>query len=45
MTMEFGTMSHRSSVLTKSLDRTLEAFTLADSGSVDSDRQLQRCQL
>ena len=36
MTMEFGTMSHRSSVLTKSLDRTLEALTFADCSSVDS---------
>ena len=36
MTMEFRTMSHRSSVLTKSLDRTLEALTFADCSSVDS---------
>ena len=28
MTMEFRTMSHRSSVLTMSLDRALESFTL-----------------
>ena len=35
MTMEFGTMSHRSSVLTMSLDRTLEAFTFGNSGCVD----------
>ena len=34
MTMELGTMSHRSSVLSKSLDCALEALTFGDCGSV-----------
>ena len=33
--MEFGTMLHRSSVLTKSLDRTLETFTFGNCGSIN----------
>ena len=35
MTMVFGTMSHRSSGLTVSLDGTLESFTFACCSSVD----------
>src|SRR5699024_3862411 len=35
MTMELGTVSHRSSVLTKSLDRALESLTFGDRGCVN----------
>ena len=35
MTMEFGTVHHRSSVLTKSLNSTLEAFSFADCRSIN----------
>jgi hypothetical protein len=35
MTMEFGTVSHRSSVLSVTLDRALETFSLADRGRVN----------
>ena len=34
MTVEFRTVSHRSSVLTKSLDRALETFTFGNSSCV-----------
>ena len=34
MTMEFRTMSHRSSVLAVSLDRALETFTFGNSGCI-----------
>ena len=34
MTMEFRTVSHRSSVLVMSLDRTLESFTFRDCSSI-----------
>ena len=35
MTMEFGTVSHRSSVLTMSLDCALETFTFGNSGCIN----------
>ena len=35
MTMELGTVSHRSSVLTMSLDGTLETFTFGNSSCID----------
>ena len=35
MTMEFGTMSHRSSVLSKSLNSALESFTFGDCSCID----------
>ena len=34
MTVEFGTMSHRSSVLAMSLDSALESFTFGNSGCI-----------
>ena len=35
MAVELGAVAHRSSVLSKSLDRTLEAFALCNCGCVD----------
>ena len=41
MTVELGTVSHRSAVLAQSLDDALEAFALGDCGRVDS---VARCE-